>query len=87
MDAAGGLVMIGLLLNKMEIKEIEYLIKRELDEILLDLGDKRIDLAVKKAMVERYKNLFILLKRVASPKECLAYILPESKLLDEKYKM
>ncbi|MEM5590567.1 hypothetical protein AAHH67_00040 [Niallia circulans] len=60
--------MIGLLLNKKEIKEIEYLIKRELDEILLDLGDKRIDLAVKKAMVERYKNLFILLKRVASLK-------------------
>lgn len=84
MKTAGGLMMIGLLLNKKEIKEIEYLIKRELDEILLDLGDKRIDLSVKKAMIERYKDLFLLLKRVASPKECLAYILQENRLLDEK---
>jgi len=76
--------MIGLLLNKKEVKEIEYLIKRELDEILLDLGDKRIDLSVKKAMIERYKDLFSLLKRVATPKDCLAYILSENKMLDEK---
>ncbi len=76
--------MIGLLLNKREVKEVEYLIKRELDEILLDLGDKRIDLSVKKAMIERYKDLFALLKRIASPKDCLAYIPPEKKLLDEK---
>ncbi|MCM3363125.1 hypothetical protein ACTQ5K_13240 [Niallia sp. Sow4_A1] len=76
--------MIGLLLNKKEVKEIEYLIKRELDEILLDLGDKRIDLSVKKAMIERYKDLFSLLKRVAAPKDCLTYILSENKMLDEK---
>lgn len=76
--------MIGLLLNKQEVKEVEYLIKRELDEILLDLGDKRIDLSVKKAMMERYKNLFALLNRVATPKDCLAYIFPVNKILDEK---
>ncbi|WP_312097555.1 hypothetical protein [Niallia sp.] len=76
--------MIGLLLNKQEVKEVEYLIKRELDEILLDLGDKRIDLSVKKAMMERYKNLFALLKRVATPNDCLAYIFPGNKILDEK---
>ena len=76
--------MMGLLLNKREVKEIEYLLRRELDEILLDLGDERIDKAVKKAMIERYKDLFSLFKRIASPKDCLSYIWTENKLTDEK---
>ena len=33
--------MFGLLINDQEVKEIEYLIKRELDEILFDLKDER----------------------------------------------
>ncbi|MCM3034164.1 hypothetical protein [Niallia sp. MER 6] len=76
--------MVGLLLTQREVKEIEYLIKRELDEILLDLGDERIDIIVKKSMVERYKDLFSLFKRVASPKECMNYIIKDNKYLDEK---
>ena len=40
--------MIGLLINEKEIKEIEYLIKREMDEILFDLKDERIDHIVKR---------------------------------------
>lgn len=66
--------MIGLLINDMEIKEMEYLIKREMDEILFDLRDERIDRIVKNAMEERYKILFRLFRRVASPNECLKYI-------------
>lgn len=50
--------MLGLLINEKEVKEIEYLIKRELDEILFDLRDERIDQIVKRAMEERYKVLF-----------------------------
>lgn len=76
--------MMGLLLNTREVKEIEYLLKRELDEILLDLQDERIDKAVKKAMVERYKSIYSLFKRIASPSDCLSYIMKENKLLDEK---
>ncbi|TRZ36328.1 hypothetical protein CEQ21_12275 [Niallia circulans] len=76
--------MVGLLLSQREVKEIEYMIKRELEEILMDLGDERIDILVKKTMVERYKELFSLFKRIASPKECLNYILKDDKYLDEK---
>ena len=66
--------MIGLLINTREVKEMEYLIKREMDEILFDLRDDRIDHIVKRAMEERYKILFTLFRRVASPHECLRYM-------------
>ncbi|WP_042353560.1 hypothetical protein [Bacillus rubiinfantis] len=66
--------MLGLLINDKEIKEMEYLLKREMDEILFDLGDDRIDHIVKRAMEERYKVLFSLFRRVASPGECMRYI-------------
>jgi hypothetical protein len=66
--------MLGLMINHTEIKELEYLIKRELDEIIFDLDDSRIDNMVKDAMKERYKVLFQLLRRVASDKECMRYI-------------
>jgi len=66
--------MFGLLINEKEVKEMEYLIKREMDEILFDLRDDRIDHIVKRAMEERYKVLFTLFRRVASPHDCLKYM-------------
>jgi hypothetical protein len=66
--------MLGMLVNEKEVKEIQYLIKREMDEILFDLKDERIDHIVKRAMEERYKILFLLFKRVASPNECFKYM-------------
>lgn len=66
-------MMLGLLINGREQKEVQYLIKREMDEILFDLNDDRIDHIVKRAMEERYKILFSLFKRVATPEECLRY--------------
>lgn len=66
--------MLGILISGKEENEIRYLIKREMDEILFDLNDHRIDNQVKKAMEERYKVLFSLFKRLASPKECLHYM-------------
>jgi hypothetical protein len=67
-------MMLGLMINQTELKELEYLIKRELDEIIFDLDDNRIDNMVKSAMRERYKILFQLLRRVATDKECMRYI-------------
>lgn len=67
-------MMIGILINEKEVKEIEYLIKREMDEILYDLKDDRIDQLVKRAMDERYMVLFTLFRRVAPPNECLKYL-------------
>ncbi|UII56116.1 hypothetical protein LS684_00935 [Cytobacillus spongiae] len=66
--------MLGMLINEREMKEIQYLIKREMDEILFDMGDERIDHIVKRAMNERYGILFNLFKRVATPNECLKYM-------------
>jgi hypothetical protein len=66
--------MIGMLINEKEIKEMEYLIKREMDEILYDLKDERIDKMVKSAMDERYTVLFTLFRRVAPPNECFKYM-------------
>ena len=71
--------MFGLLINEKEVKEMEYLIKREMDEILFDLKDDRIDHVVKRAMEERYKILFTLFRRVASPNECLKYMRRDNK--------
>lgn len=66
--------MLCLLINEAEQKEIEYMVKRELEELLLDLEDQRIDSQVKQSMRIRYENLFQLLLRVAGKEECLPYI-------------
>lgn len=71
--------MQGLLINQKELQELQYLIKRELDEILFDLRDHRINQDIKKAMDERYTVLFSLFKRVASHKECLTYMRPRKR--------
>lgn len=69
------MTVLGLLINDTEQKELEYLVKRELEELLMDLEDQRIDELVKQTMRERYKVLFHLLKRFANEQECLRYML------------
>lgn len=66
--------MLGLLINDAELKEMEYLLKRELEELLMDFEDHRIDQIVKRAMRERYQTLFNLFRRVASHQESMKYI-------------
>ena len=66
--------MLGLLINDMEQKEIEYLVKREMEELSMDLEDHRIDHIIKQSMRDRYSILFRLFRRVASEKECLKYM-------------
>ncbi|MGG4548450.1 hypothetical protein ABER02_11710 [Rossellomorea marisflavi] len=66
--------MLGFLIDGREKQEIEYLLKREMDEILFDLKDARIEYIVKRAMDERYAILFSLFRRIASHKECLKYM-------------
>lgn len=71
--------MIGLLIDAKEAKEIEYLVKREMEEILFDLEDERIDHIAKKAMEERYIVLFALFRRLALPGDCLRYMRKKSR--------
>ncbi|ENH97835.1 hypothetical protein J416_03711 [Gracilibacillus halophilus YIM-C55.5] len=66
--------MLGLLINDNEQAELEYVIKRELEELLLDLEDSRIDQGLKHSMQIRYKRLFQLLTRVANDEEVKKYI-------------
>ncbi|SEN73334.1 hypothetical protein SAMN05192533_1192 [Mesobacillus persicus] len=77
--------MLGFLVSQKERKELEYLIKREMDEILFDMKDERIDHVVKRSMSERYKILFSLFKRVAPPAECMKYMTTEKGASKKSY--
>ncbi|MCA0985608.1 hypothetical protein LCL89_16345 [Halobacillus yeomjeoni] len=66
--------MHGIIINEQERREIEYLLKREMEEITFDLGDHRIDHGLKNAMEERYEVLFQIFRRFATREECLQYM-------------
>ncbi|WEG12620.1 hypothetical protein PU629_21490 [Pullulanibacillus sp. KACC 23026] len=66
--------MFGALFQEKEVREIEYLLKRELEELLLDIEDSRLSHVVRHAMEERYQVIFKILKRFASPEECMKYL-------------
>lgn len=57
--------VLGLVVHEKELLELQYLLKREMEEILLDLNDERIERVIKRAMKERYRILFKLLTKVA----------------------
>lgn len=65
--------MLGFLFNDRECKELDYMIRKELDEMLLDLGDKRIDGALKQAIEDRYYIVFKMFSRVGNTKELSKY--------------
>ncbi|SFG12075.1 hypothetical protein SAMN05216353_12378 [Halobacillus alkaliphilus] len=66
--------MHGIIINDQEQREMEYLLKREMEEITFDLGDHRIDSGIKRAMEERYDVLFQIFRRFGSREECLQYM-------------
>ena len=39
--------MLGFLFNERECRELDYVLRKELDEMLFDLNDKRIDQEIK----------------------------------------
>ena len=68
------MLMMGFMFNQKECQELEYMLRRELEELLLDLGDKRIDGVVRVAMEDRYSTVFKMYGRLASPKELAKYV-------------
>jgi hypothetical protein len=66
--------MLGFLFNQRECKELDYVLRKELDEMLFDLKDTRIDQEVKGAIESRYKVIFRMYARLASPKELSKYV-------------
>jgi len=66
--------MLGFLFNDRECKELDYLLRKDLDEMLLDLSDKRIDGALRKAIEERYHIVFKMYSRIGTTKELSKYV-------------
>lgn len=65
--------MLGMLFSEKECKELDYVIRKELDEMLLDLGDSRLDLEIRYAIANRYKTVFRMYARFAPAKELSKY--------------
>jgi hypothetical protein len=66
--------MMGFLFSERDCAEIKYLIRKELEEVLFDLGDYRMEEVVREAMEQRYQVLFKLYARFVSSKELTKYI-------------
>lgn len=67
--------MLGILYTEKECRELDYVLRKELDEMLLDLNDSRLDGDIKVAIAKRYKIIFRMYARMASPKELSRYAL------------
>lgn len=67
--------MLGMMLSDKECKELDYLLRKEMDEMLLDMSDRRLDGPVKEAISKRYKVIFRMYARFAAPRELSRYAL------------
>ncbi|RZT13685.1 hypothetical protein EV282_3887 [Fictibacillus sp. BK138] len=66
--------MIGMMLNHQELNEFEYVLKKEMEELMYDLEDQRIDGIVKSVLEERYQIIYRLFCRFAKPADCRRYL-------------
>jgi hypothetical protein len=65
--------MLGMIFTDKECRELGYMLRKELDEMLLDISDRRLDGPVKEAITKRYKIIFRMYARMASPRELSRY--------------
>ncbi|WP_246625286.1 hypothetical protein [Fictibacillus nanhaiensis] len=63
-----------MLLNHQELNEFEYVLKKEMEELICDLEDKKIDGIVKMVLEERYQIIYRLFCRFAKPADCRRYL-------------
>lgn len=66
--------MLGFLFNERETKELEYILRKELDEMLMDLQDRYLDRPLKMAIEDRYFIVFKMYSRFGSSKELSRYV-------------
>ncbi len=71
-------MLLGFLFNERECREFDYLLRKELDEMLYDLKNRNIDKSTKTAIRMRYKIVFRMYARLASPKELLKYAINQN---------
>lgn len=67
--------MLGMLLNEKECKEMHYLLRKELDEILFDLKDRYLDNQLRNSIEARYQVIFRMYARIATNQELAHYVL------------
>lgn len=67
--------MLGMMFTEKECKEFDYLLRKEMDEMLLDMNDRRLDGPVKEAISKRYKIIFRMYARIAPPRELSRYVM------------
>ncbi|TSJ65244.1 hypothetical protein FPQ13_07905 [Allobacillus salarius] len=65
--------MLGLMISETEQKELEYLLKKEMDELLFEVTADDFNAEIKNAIKKRYITLFNLYKRFASQNELVNY--------------
>ncbi|GIP41457.1 hypothetical protein J31TS4_47370 [Paenibacillus sp. J31TS4] len=65
--------MLGFLFNERECRELDYVLRKELDEMLYELKDQQLHAELKSAIEARYKVIFRMYARLASPKEISRY--------------
>ena len=65
--------MIGMIMTEEELLEIEYLLERELDELLKALNNQSMKMNLRRAMEERYRILVKSFIKVSSPSKKLQY--------------
>ncbi|MGG0824319.1 hypothetical protein ABE099_15760 [Paenibacillus turicensis] len=65
--------MLGMLFSEKECCELDYVLRKELDEMLFDLSDHRLDLDIRQAIAKRYKTVFRMYARFAPSKELSKY--------------
>jgi hypothetical protein len=66
--------MLGFIFNEKECKELEYLLRKEMDELIFDLNDHRIEGSLRKAMDDRYHVVFQMYRRIAKSKNVTKYV-------------
>ncbi|GGE54690.1 hypothetical protein GCM10011391_37040 [Pullulanibacillus camelliae] len=66
--------MLGVLLRDEEVREIEYLLKKELEELSTEMADDEMNHIVRRAMEERYQGLFKIMKRFTPSEQCIKYL-------------
>lgn len=60
--------VLGMLFSDKECKELDYVLRKELDEMLLDMSDTRLDQDIRHAIANRYKTIFRMYARFAPPR-------------------
>ncbi|MBE3550217.1 MAG: hypothetical protein BLITH_0036 [Brockia lithotrophica] len=65
---------LGMLLTPHEQVELEYILRKELEDLLADLEDRRLEGLLRNVLEERYALLLRLYSRVAPPREVRRFL-------------